>query len=413
MKPLLTALALASMIVGGCASPQEDARPNQAAAQTDRFELRVALFPWIPANGSFARWVEHRFEAENRDIDLVVLPMDRAEELDFAYDIDATTSALTDPANPNRQHLIEIDTLILGALVAARAVQPFEVQRPDYFPFAREAVRLGGTTYGVPHWTCGYFIMTTSDDVAAAHSAADLRSRLERLGTGYPDLGGDIEGSWDSVIVYLDAYFDTYPRADSAEALDDASLDERVRSSLDQIGEACTQNGEAFCNRDDGSMVQAFASGRLDALIGYSERLNPVFSDTGNTLSASRIRISPAPLGEGKQSFLFTDALVLSPLCADTRCRDAARRFARFYVADAVFETLLMGQDQGTAPIPRYLLPSTAGALSTRRVAADPIYRQLRRVVSGARAYPNHGVPEARRRGEIRAAVEQVLHRPR
>lgn len=131
------------------------------------------------------------------------------------------------------------------------------------------------------------------------------------------------------------------------------------------------------------------------------------------TLGASDVRITPAPLGNGKRSFLFTDALVQSPLCADPRCRDAARRFAEFYISDAVFETVLMAQDQGSGAVPRYLLPSTSGALSARRVAADPIYRQLRSAVADAQPYPNRGVPEAREWGQIRAAVDQLLHTPR
>lgn len=413
MKRFLAAFAAVSMMLGACVAQQETSSPSGQAAPAQKFELRVALFPWIPANAAFASWVERRFEAANPDVDLVVLPMEQAESIDFAYDIEATTAALTDARNPNRQHLIEIDTLILGALVDAQAVQPFEVRRSDYFPFTEEAVRVRGTTYGVPHWTCGYFVMTTFDAVAEAASAADLRMRLERLATANPDLGGDIEGSWDSLIVYLDAYLDTFPQADPAEALDDMSLNDRVRASLDQIGAACTGGGGAFCNRGDGSMVEAFASGRLDALIGYSERLNPVLAHPANTLTASRIRITPAPLGEGKTSFLFTDALVQSPLCADRRCREAARRFAEFYVSDAVFEAVLMARDQSAAAPPRYLLPSTAGAMATPAVASDPIYRQLRPALATARPYPNHGVPEARRRGQIRPAVDELLHTPR
>lgn len=267
MKRFIAAVLAASLTLVGCARTPEPARPAPVAAPAARFELRVALFPWIPANASFAAWIETRFQVENPDIDLVVLPMDRAESLDLAYDVGATTAALKDPASPNRQHLVEIDTLILGALVDSGAVQPFEVERSDYFPFARQAVRVGGTTYGVPHWTCGYFIMTRSQEVASAATASELRTRLERLGTAHPDLGGDIEGSWDSVIVYLDAYLDTFPRSDPAEALDDTQLNGLVRASLDEIGAACTGGGSAYCNRGDGSMVAAFAAGRLDALI--------------------------------------------------------------------------------------------------------------------------------------------------
>jgi thiamine pyridinylase len=79
-----------------------------------------------------------------------------------------------------------------------------------------------------------------------------------------------------------------------------------------------------------------FAPGNSDALIGYSERLNPILSHAGRTVG--ELDIASATLGEGDEPTLFTDALVMSPRCSSERCRKAAKKFAAYYVSDEVFE---------------------------------------------------------------------------
>jgi thiamine pyridinylase len=355
-------------------------------------------------------WIERSFEAEHRDIDLIVRPMNQADAVDFSYGVDEARAALADPNSEGYQDLIEIDTVILGSLVNSGAIQPFTVEGPRYFDFARQAVEIGGRTYGVPHWTCGYFVMTAIDDAANAETAAELRTVLASKGSTQPDLGGDIVGSWTSVSVYLDAYLDTHPTANPAEALDDTALDGRVRAALAEVGAACTSSGTGLCDREDAGIAQEFASGRLDALVGYSERLYPVLADPNKRLVLNQVRITPAPLGVGKTAILFTDALVQSSACSADRCQDAARKFAEFYVSDAVMEGAMMSADLGASATPRYLLPSTPTAINGARVAEDPIYRQLAPVLVSARPFPNSGVPEARKRGKIREAVDALLH---
>jgi thiamine pyridinylase len=405
---VIAAILISAFLMVGRAHRAPDAPSPTAGVRQERFVLRVSLFPWIPDAESYAAWIERTFEARNPDIDLVVRPMTKANEVDLSYGIEEARTALTDTANPDYQHVIEIDTLILGSLRGA--IQPFEVRGPDYFNFARQAVELGGRTYGVPHWTCGYFIMSTIDGVTEARTASELRTRLAAAGGPHPDLGGDLIGSWGSVMAYLDAYLDTYPNANPAEALDDTVLDARVSAALGEIGSACSSSGTGLCNRDDPEILQMFASGRLDALIGYSERLNAIFANPANRLARTQVRIAPAPLGAGRTSFLFTDALVQSSTCVSARCRDAARRFAEFYVSDAVMEGSMMSADRGSRAVPRYLLPSTRSAMSRRPISQDPIYRQLAPALRSARPYPNQGVPEARERGVIRPAVDALVN---
>lgn len=380
-------------------------------AESERFELRVSLYPWVPNAESLVKWIEADFESRHRDIDLVIRPLRRSEEEegnpeyigDLAYEIDKAVDALTKDI-PDSQHLVEIDTMILGSLIEQGAVSPFGIPDVNFHPAAIDAVTWKGTVYGVPHWTCGYFVISENESIRRAGNVDELLSTLEFMGTERVDLVGDLDGSWDSVMVYLDAFRDTYPDRDMTKEVSKTDLDPIVAASLRAIGESCSREGQSFCGTDG---VDLFASGGADALIGYSERLNSIFAKAGKTLSD--LHLASAALGGGDEPTLFTDALVLSPRCSTTACRIASQKFAAYYVSNEVFEVLLMGGDTGTPSIPRYLLPSTTSSFDFGKVANDPLYRELKVEIVGARPYPNSGVPEARDKGIIRKRVKQAL----
>lgn len=167
-----------------------------------------------------------------------------------------------------------------------------------------------------------------------------------------------------------------------------------------------------YCNRDDDDIVKLFGIGGLDALIGYSERLNILFSDPANRKQLDAIKITPAPLGAGKLAFFFTDALVRSVNCTSPQCRDAADKFSRFYSSASVMTASMMSADKGSGAVPRYLLPASRGAMQDAAVRRDPVYRQLAPLLDTARPYPNQGIPEARASGAIRGAVDSLLKTP-
>ena len=245
--------------------------------------------------------MERRFELENPDIDLIVRPMSRAREddIDLAYDIEHTIAALDFTNYEDRQHLVEIDTLILGKLVDKKVIQPFSVPRGDYFDFAEQAVTYDGDIYGVPHWTCGYFIMTIHQQVASAQNAVELRDQLTALNTEYPDLGGYVADSWSDIVLYLDAAL--------------ILIQLQTLSTLPYLrafGDACTNSESTFCNVW-GEMAGEFAHGRLDALLGYSEQLNSVLQ-ANPKYELNKVFIEPAPLRGGKSTFLFIDAMAVS-----------------------------------------------------------------------------------------------------
>lgn len=410
-----TRIAVAALAVAFSASACADtsSSPTAAAvaakAPAERFQLRVSLYPWVPDAESLVRWIEADFEASHPDIDLVVRPLNRSYDWmpeyvgDLAYEIDRSVAALTG-GGADSQHLVEVDAMILGELAQRGALAPFGLADADFLPFAREAVTYGGVEYGVPHWTCGYFVISEQAGVKDARNAHQLVNALRDARTPRVDLVGDLDGSWDAVTVYLDGHRDTWPGRSLQDALSHTELDPAVESSFRALRPACEKDGVNHCGSDG---VELFATGQADALIGYSERLNPILSHPGRSVGG--LHVASATLGGGDHPALFTDALVMSPGCSTTQCRDAARRFAAYYTSDRVFEVVLMSRDVGPSATPRYLLPSTASAFAYGAVAADPLYRQLGEEIRGGVSFPNHGIPAARDRGAIRAELREAL----
>jgi thiamine pyridinylase len=405
------ALLCVAFAASACGDMQTSptASASTAKAPAERFQLRVSLYPWVPDAESLVRWIEADFEASHPTIDLVVRPLNRSYDWmpeytgDLAYEIDKTVQALTGGGG-DAQHLVEVDAMILGELAARGALAPFGLPGADFLPFARQAVTYGGVEYGVPHWTCGYFVISEQDAVQDARNVHQLVGTLRDARTPRVDLVGDLDGSWDAITVYLDGHRDTWPGRSLQDALAHTELDPAVEASFRALGSACEKDGVNHCGSDG---VDQFATGGADALIGYSERLNPILSHPGRTVG--QLHVSSATLGGGDHPALFTDALVMSPGCSTAQCSEAARQFAAYYTSDRVFETVLMSRDAGPAATPRYLLPSTASAFAYGAVAADPLYRQLRREIEGGVPFPNHGLLAARDRGAIQARLREAL----
>ncbi len=405
-------LALVSQF-WACALPSSseeiDDLDSQASAPLGAtFQLRVSLYPWIPDPESFLAWIESDFESKNPDIDLVVRALKKSYDwepeyvADLAYEPDKTVAALTDPSSDDHQHLVEIDTLILGSLAQSGAIVPFDVPGAGFLPQANESVRWSGRRLGVPHWVCGNFVISEDPAVRNAGNVEELIATLAAAGTDRVDLSGDLGGSWGAIATYLDAFRDTYPGGDMKAALLHTELDPHVADHLQSLRSACIKNGINYCGED---AVDLFATGGVDALVGFSERLNPIFRHPGRTVGT--LHIASVTLGGGDNPTAFVDALVKSPECTG-RCRQAAQRFAAYYVSDETFEVSLMSLDT-TSGVPRYLLPSTMSAFDHGLVGQDRLYRQLKQEIRRARPLPNSGVPEARAAGVLRPQVEAAL----
>jgi thiamine pyridinylase len=389
-------------------APSAETAPTAASDELrTRVPLRVSLYPWIPEPEAFFAWVKSDFEAKNPDIELVVRALEKSFDwepgfvADLAYETDKAIAALNDPSDPDAQDLVEIDTLTLGTLARSHAIVPFRTRGQDFLLAADEAVRWQNQSFGVPHWTCGYFIISEDPAIQRARNARELVATLEAEHTDRVDLAGTMDGSWDSISVYLDALHDTFPNRDTQAALTQPQLDPVVLGQLETLRPACTKDGVNYCG---GDAVDLFATGGADALFGFSERLNPILAHPDKTVGT--LHIASATLGGGDQPLAFVDALVKSPQCTSQRCRDAAQRFADYYVSDRTFEASMMDTPSG---VPRYLLPSTSSSLEFGRVGRDRLYGELKREIKRAHALPNSGVPEARAAGTIRPQVQAAL----
>ena len=93
---------------------------------------------------------------------------------------------------------------------------------------------------------------------------------------------------------------------------------------------------------DNDLSAQQFALGKSDAFLGYSERLNYMLRQGAN---AKRIRISSAPLGEGKRPVVFVDAFVVRRQGCDAACWQAAAKLAAYMNAPETQEWVLMSRD--------------------------------------------------------------------
>jgi thiamine pyridinylase len=371
------------------------------------FQLKVSLYPYIPEPEAFFAFIEADFEAKNPDIDLVLRSLAKSYEgepgyvADLAYETDKATIALTDAAGDDFQHLVEIDTLILGALAANSAIAPFRVEGLEFLVAADEAVSWQGQPFGVPHWTCGNFIISEDPAIRDVRNVDELVTTLARGSAGRVPLAGDMGGSWGTIATYLDAFTDTFPQLDMQAALSRPEIDATIRGHLEQLQKVCVERDVNHCAED---AVELFAAGDAGALFGFSERLHPILSRPDRKVGA--LHVSTATLGGGNKPVAFVDALVKSATCTTEPCSSAAQRFADYYVSDATFETSLMTTPSG---VPRYLLPSTPSAFDFGKVGQDPLYQQLQEEVIGATALPNTGVPEARAAGTIRSQVEAAL----
>lgn len=385
-----------SLAAGGAAAPD---------AESARVTLRVALFPYLPdANADSFRAllgrVEKEFEAQHPEVDLVLRPLDPVND-DF-YDACAVSKWLRTKDRASGWDLVEIDSVILNDVLGLAELQDWgtPADARDWHPAARSAVTLDGKTYGIPHWLCGHFIFSRAEAVTRARTGAELVSALRGLASASPDLVGSLEGSWNLPSLYLDAWADTHGSQRVHGAVS-ASLDARVRDGLKVIARACdTRQGNPcldgrFSDNDDAA--KRFGRCEADALLGYSERLNPILKEATAHPCPGQIRLASAPLGNGSRPLLFVDSFVLSTHCTQD-CRRAAAAFTTYMNSPATIRWILLAQDEKQGLVPRYLLPATLSGFEDPDVQRDPYYRELRTLIRDAAALPNSGLLLTRRR---------------
>lgn len=359
--------------------------------------MNVLLFPYVPDCSSTEHFasMKSRMETELPARTGYCASVSIADPNDMLYDSGALAAALT--AEKPAYDLVEVDTVLLGELVEAKAVRPWEgVDSSDWLPAARASSTVGGQVWGIPHLMCSEFIIARDPSVLRATSAAALAAALEKLGTPATNLVGNAKGSWTLPGLYLDAWNDTYPGKDPRAAIS-TSLDPKVVAPLRLFLEQCRSGTDNGClsgaYEAPEKEAEAFASGAADALFGYAERLHFVLRSARDPAT---IGISPAPVGEGAHLLSYTDALVLRAGC-DGECAAAAAAFASYLDSTETMKWYLRAEECSTGVPPRYLIPATRSAFEIPEVKSDRLYAMIRPAIESAVPIPNEGL-EARRK---------------
>jgi thiamine pyridinylase len=377
--------------------------PGGVGSAGRQVELGVALFPYIPDAGEdgyagLVHYLEQEFERLHPEVDLHLRPVNPADDF---YDTAILKRWLTVGSGPTYD-LVEVDAVLLGDLVSEGLIEAWKEPpgRGEWHPAAQAAVTFEGRTYGVPHLMCGHFIISRDPSVTSARSAEELVALLTDDALDKANLAGNFLGSWNMPALYLDAWRDTYPDRDLAEAIS-SNLDLDVVESLLALAELCEAKGKNPCldgtyddpNRPD-LAAGDFSADRAEALYGYSERLHFVLRAADDD---DRIHIGAAPFGKGNHQVVFVDAFVLRTEAPERVVR-AARHFATFMNRAEIQEAVLMSLDVGSMwlPVPRYLIPATRSAFTTERIKNDRFYQMIEDSLKGAVPYPNRGLRDER-----------------
>jgi thiamine pyridinylase len=392
---------------GGISAPSGQETPTQ------RSVLRVALFPYIPDAGgdqyaSLMSYIERGFELKYPNIDLVLRPINQADDF---YDLDSLRKWLTASEAAERFDLIEVDSVLLGDLVAAGLISPWKgpMDTQDWHPVATEAVRVNDAFYGIPHLLCGHFIITRNKGVAAARNLHELTAALRALPNDSPDLVGNMVGSWNVPSLFLDLWEDSYPGRSTAYALH-WPLETKRLQEFKELSALCQSKGTNPCldgtfadDKHPALAAEKFARGEADALLGYSERL---FFVLATAKDSSPMYITAAPMGNGNYPVLFTDAFVLRREASDDVAA-AARLFATFMNSRAVQEAVMTSADVSKKVPSRYLIPATKSAFDAPRLRNDPFYREIWKAIKRAVPFPTSGFLTVRK--EIRDKIVAFL----
>lgn len=401
------AVGLLGALLMSCATagPQETPRETTPGKSS----LRVALFPWIPdaANDGFEllrKRLEEDFEKKNPTIDLTL----RLVEYDDSY---YQPAKLAGWLASQQYDLVEIDTVILGDLIAAEVIEPWSSQdSSEFLPAAVQASTVTAedgkvTWWGVPHLLCGYFIVTKSPEIDGATTLAELTDAVKKIGK---PVYGNFDSSWDLPSLYLDSRVDNGLDPRDVPAAVKPPLHEASASSIRSFAELCENQGKNHCT--DGTFseqwddpVKMFVAGEASAFWGYSERLHLTVRELqAAKLSVDDVHVNTVPLGEKATPLLFTDSFVRRSGCGkDASCNQAAEAFIRYINSDEALSELLLSRDAeaaGLTPVPRYLLPASRSAFLIKGIKEDRLYNELKGFAEGGFALPNDADIYERRR---------------
>ena len=400
---------LSGALLAGCQPPRTELPADPSPPPRP---FRAVLYPSIPDAGgdSFAMLrhiLERGFEARHPDVDLD-LKIDPKIDL---YDWTVLEGLFGDSASAD---MVELDTQLLGDVVEAGLVRPFDARAEDTLPLARRAVTVDGIVYGLPTYLCTQVVFARDAGIESVTSSADAVRFLAGLDRHATPLVGNFAGSWTLPGLYVGAWSGTHLEGEApccdfsppAEAYS-LPLDPAVVAGLEPLIRACEKNGQNPClagaYKEGAKAEAAFATGQANGFAGYTERL---FEILGAASFNDLPRLAALPLGRSTRPLVFVDALVVRRSC-EGACLADARAFARFMHSLDVRNLIAFSADTEGA-LPRYLLQANTSFYTSEPAVHDPIYAAVwKRILPVARHFPNRGFRKARR--QLEAALLQAL----
>jgi len=278
--------------------------------------------------------------------------------------------------------MVEIDTATLDDLVSTpNLLQPMPLAVRahifDFIPSTRRMVRIDGVQWGQPSYACDNLFFTYEDGLETVSNRRDLLEWIDQKINGNSSRLGytsDLWAVWDLTTAYVDAHLDTYPfrplccgtgtayspnvKASIARGL--ADLASTCRDNLDNTNPCLDSTFYNDYNKWFGYLI----NGRSVMQQGFSTNLAFIREYGG---SINDLTIQTATLGSGSQSYLFTDAFVLSKSnCPDNNgCVDAASEWLNWQRLEGQI-TINLGRDV-TPNRPRYLVSANMDFYSDSR----------------------------------------------
>ena len=285
--------------------------------------------------------------------------------------------------------VVEVDTLLLGALVDSGWIQPLAADNREAVPAAQSAAVVNGKVYGVPTYVCSNVIYAHDRGLTAVEDGPALLKFLSSLSAQTP-LVGTYHGSFTLPSVYLDAWADTNGTAGLAGAYL-PPVDGKTMASFAPLVASCAAGGKNPCldktYANGTGAERAFATGQANGFVGYTERLFYILDAAPSQPLPSVIS---APLGLGTHPVMFVDALVVNPHCTGP-CLANAMQFIAFMSQLGTRNLIAFSQDSPQPTFPRYLLQARADFYQEAPARNNLFYRSFWQIVRSAAAFPNQG----------------------
>lgn len=394
----ISALLLTVVTVVACSA--QTSRPTPCC---DR-KLRVVVYPFIPRFPEVLYTIKSEFEKANPDI--------RLELIDLSgnyYAAEKNGKPAKDYVGATDADIVELDSVFLADFVAKKRIQllPKAAQLPDdqILKNAAAAATIDGTRYGAPHWVCGNFLFFQAND-SAFQDVTNIAGLEKVVGGANHQVGHgllvDLKGASTLGEFYLEAATDHYGWPASASHL--AAIEPALQDDLMHLAQTCDRD---LCRNNDyhgtEAFGRAFARRKGRALLGYSETLYQVLSETANCLKSddcladSDLDVRQFSLdGVGTHQVSWVDSYVISTGCVG-QCLQDATEFIRFMNDDSTFKKILM---PSAYSVPAYLLPAKASLYSDPEITKPAhLYPKLRTIIEIAVTPTEVGLNDELRRG--------------